>query len=98
MKSRFKGFVLLGLGISLLIALFLSPFASPAPDGLEKVAALKGFSEKAEGSKFWRYAPLADYAFPWIKNEKVSTALSGLVGILAIFFITLGLGKLLKKR
>jgi cobalt/nickel transport protein len=98
MKSRFKGFVLIGLGVSLLIALFISPFASPAPNGLQKVAALKGFSEKAAGLKFWRYAPLPDYAFPWIKNEKVSTALSGLMGTLTIFFIVIGLGRLFKKR
>jgi cobalt/nickel transport protein len=97
MKNRFKELVWIGLGISLLIALFLSPFASTAPDGLERVATLKGFSDKTEGSRFSRYAPLLDYTFPWIKNGKVSTALSGLVGTLAIFFIVIGFGRLLKK-
>lgn len=97
MKRRFNGFVLIGLGISLLMALFISPFASSSPDGLEKVAETKGFSEKAEDATFWKYAPLPDYAIPWIKNEKVSTALSGLIGTLAIFFIALGIGKFIKK-
>jgi cobalt/nickel transport protein len=97
MKSRFKGVVLIGLGISLLIAIFFSPFASSAPDGLEKVAALKGFSQKAEGPKSWRFAPLANYTFPWVKNVQFSTALSGLMGTLAIFFIVMGLGRLLKR-
>jgi cobalt/nickel transport protein len=97
MKRRLDGFILIGLGISLLLALFLSPYASTSPDGLEKVAETKGFSEKGENWKFWKYAPLPDYAIPWIKNEKVSTALSGLIGTLAIFFIALGVGRLIRK-
>jgi len=97
MERRLKGFIWIGLGISLLLALFLSPFASSSPDGLEKVAETKGFAEKAEGLSFWKYAPLPDYAIPWIKNAKVSTALSGLVGTLAIFLISMGIGKLIKR-
>ena len=83
--------------MALLIALFLSPFASTSPDGLEKVAETKGFSERGEGWTFWKYAPFSDYTLPWVKNEKVSTALSGLIGTLAIFLIALGAGKLIKK-
>jgi len=83
--------------MALLIALFLSPFSSPSPDGLEKVAETKGFSEKGEGRTFWKVAPFSDYTLPWVKNEKVSTALSGLIGTLAIFLIALGAGKLIKK-
>ena len=97
MKRRFNGFIWIGLGISLLLALFLSPLASTSPDGLEKVAEMKGFLEKSEGWKLWKFAPLPDYDIPWIKNEKVSAALSGLIGTLAIFFIALGLGRLIKK-
>ena len=97
MKRRLDGFIWIGLGISLLLALFLSPFASPSPDGLEKVAEMKGFSGKGEGWKLWKFAPLPDYVIPWIKNEKVSTALSGLIGTLSIFFIVLGIGRLMKK-
>ncbi len=97
MKRRLNGLILIGLGISLLMAILLSPLASPSPDGLERVAKTKGFAEKGEGWRLWRFAPFPDYAIPWIKNEKVSTALSGFVGTLAIFFIALGLGKLIKK-
>jgi len=60
-------------GNGLLVALFLSPFASPSPDGLEKVAETKGFSEKGTEWTFWKYAPFSDYTVRWIKNEKVST-------------------------
>ena len=97
MKKRCDGFVWIGLGMALLIALFLSPLASFSPDGLEKVAETKGFSEKAEGWTFWKVAPFSDYTLRWIKNEKVSTALSGLIGTLASFLIALGVGKLIKK-
>lgn len=97
MKRRLEGFVWIGLGVALLIALFLSPFASPSPDGLEKVAETKGFSEKGRERPFWRHAPFSDYTLPWVKNEKVSTALSGLIGTLAIFLIALGAGRLIKK-
>mgnify|MGYP000252833323 CR=1 FL=1 len=97
MKKRLDGFVWIGMGIAFFLVLFLSPFVSTSPDGLEKVAETKGFSGKGEGWKFWKHAPLSDYTLPWIKNEKMSTALSGLIGTLAIFFIALGIGKLIKK-
>ncbi len=97
MKRRLDGLIWIGLGVSLLLALFLSPFASSSPDGLEKVTEMKGFSEKGGGWKVWKYAPFSEYAIPWIKNEKVSTALSGLIGTLAIFFIAMGIGKLIKR-
>ncbi len=96
-KRRLDGFVWIGLGVALLITLFLSPLASISPDGLEKVAETKGFAERGEGWKFWKYAPLTDYVIPGIKNEKVSTALSGLIGTVAIFLIALGAGKLIKR-
>jgi cobalt/nickel transport protein len=98
MKRRLDGFVWVGLGVALLLALFLSPFASTSPESLEKIAEAKRFPQKGEAWKFWEHAPFSDYTLPWIKNAKVSTALSGLVGTLAIFFITLGIGKVIKKR
>jgi len=98
MRSRFNGFVWLILGISLLMALILSPFASSSPDGLESVAQAKGFAHRGEQWRLWNHAPLGDYAIPWIKNEKASAAFSGLIGTLAIFLTSLGIGKLIKNR
>jgi hypothetical protein len=97
MKRRVDGFMLVGLGICLLMALFISPFASSNPDGLEKVAETKGFASKGEEWKFWKHAPLADYEIARIKNKDVSTAISGLVGTLTIFLLALGIWKLIKK-
>ena len=97
MKARHKGFIWIGLGIALLLALLLSPFASSSPDGLEKVAETKGFAEKGEGGSFWEHAPFKDYILPGIKNEKISKGIAGLTGTLAVFFIVMGLGKLIRK-
>ncbi len=98
MKSRFSGFVWLGLGLSLLMALLLSPYASSSPDGLEKIAQARGFSHLAEERTLWNHAPLRDYTIPWIENRKTSTAFSGLIGTLSIFLTSFGIGKLLRKK
>ena len=97
MKKRLEGLIWMGLGFSLLMALFLSPFASPSPDGLEKVAETKGFKDRGEGWTLWKHAPLKDYALPWIKGEKASKAVAGVIGTLAIFLIGYGVGKWLRK-
>ncbi len=97
MKSRFNGFVWLVLGLSLLMALFLSPFASSSPDGLEKVAQTKGFSRPEEGT-LWHHAPLRNYSIPWIEHTKMSRAFSGLIGTLSIFLTSFGIGKLIRKK
>jgi cobalt/nickel transport protein len=97
MKRRLHGFVLVGLGISLLAVLFLSPLASTYPDGLEKAAQVHGFAQKGEAFKVWTFAPFPDYALPWVKNERVSAAISGIAGTLAIFFLSWGIARLLKK-
>lgn len=88
-----KGYVVLllvGLGMALVVALF-SPLASSEPDGLERVAAEKGFVEKERDAP---YEVIADYVFPWVENENLSTILAGVVGVLAVaaFVLILGLG------
>jgi len=97
MKNQLKGFLWVGLGVSLLLAIFISPFASPAPDGLEKVAEHHGFAEKGESWTLWRYAPFRDYTLPWIENKKLSKAIAGATGAFAIFLIAVGLATCLKK-
>ena len=97
MKSQLKGFLWIGLGVSLLLAVFVSPFASSSPDGLEKVAERHGFTEKGESWALWQHAPFRDYTLPWIENENLSTAIAGALGVLAIFCVAVGLATCLKK-
>lgn len=82
-------FILGGLVVAVALGLFVSPFASSSPDGLEKVAEDKEFLETAKDSAV-ADSPLADYAVSGVDNEKVSIGLSGLIGVL----LTFGVGML----
>ncbi len=91
-----KRIVLAGLLIAVAITLFLSPFASQSPDGLEKVAEDKGFIHKGEEKEIFS-APIPDYAVPGVKNEGMATSLAGLIGTLVVFAAAYGLGYLLRR-
>lgn len=86
-----------GLFIALAVALFLSPFASSWPDGLEWVAEGLGFLEKGEGSPVFS-SPMPDYVFPGVAHEGLATALAGGIGTLIMFGVGFGVAWLLKKR
>ncbi len=85
---------LVGAGLTLLIVL-LSPLASAAPDGLEKVAGELGFAGEAHES-FLRFIP--DYVMPGVGSEALARVLAGLVGTLVVLGLVWGLAKLLKAR
>lgn len=82
---------------ALIIAAFLSPFASPHPDGLERVAEDLAFSEKGQ-SPAVQFSPMPDYTITAIRSEKVSTALAGIVGTLLTLGFTYGLTRILSAR
>ena len=84
-----------GLIVAIAIAVLASPFASPHPDGLEKVAEDKGFLE--QGYSFLK-APIADYLVPGIKNEGVATGTAGFLGTVLTFGVMFGLGKAIVAR
>jgi cobalt/nickel transport system permease protein len=67
---------------ALVIALILSPFASGLPDGLEWAAARLGFLHESAPAFV---APLAGYAVPGISIHALSTGLSGVAGVIAVF-------------
>jgi len=85
---------IVGLLIALAVAL-ISPLASAWPDGLERVAEDKGFSEDAQDAP---YEAIPDYVLPGVGNEAVATILAGIVGTLVVFGLAYGLGALLRKR
>jgi cobalt/nickel transport protein len=89
--------ILLGLLAALLLALVLSPFASSFPDGLERVAEDQGFLEKGTVAPAMA-APVPDYAWPGIKNEKLATSAAGVAGTLLVFGAAYGFAALLKKK
>jgi cobalt/nickel transport protein len=94
-------FIAAGITLSIALALFLSPFASTSPDGLEKVASDKGFIEKAEGTEpVWDKAPLPDYSIPRLEESHPAwaTALSGLLGTITVLLVAWGVALLLRKK
>lgn len=105
-KGAFWIFIGAGLIVAAVLAIFISPFASSSPDGLEKVAEDKGFLKAAEeADTSWDHSPVPDYAIPGVKNEKVATGLAGIVGVLltvvvmvGVSFLALGLSKIFKNR
>ncbi len=88
MRPDTKLFIGAGLMLALALALFVSPFASSSPDGLNKVAIEKGFDDTAEDHAL-DGSPLAGYAVRGITDERISKALSGLIGVLMTFGVGL---------
>lgn len=73
--------------MTLVCLAILVPFASTAPDGLEKVAEALGIEEHAPA---W-FGVMPDYTVTVIQDPCFSTLLSGVFG----FFLVLGLAYLL---
>jgi cobalt/nickel transport protein len=96
--KRMWPFVLAALGVCLLLAALLAPFASSAPDGLERVAGDQGFLARAEGREVWQGSPIPDYEMPGVAGSRIATGLAGIAGTLIVFGLALGIGRLLGPR
>jgi cobalt/nickel transport protein len=96
LRSNNRFFVITGLGIALLVAIFLSPFASSDPDGLDRVSQDHKFEDKAleesPAKKLPFYNLFDEYALRGVP-ENVATPLAGLVGTLVTFGLAWGVGK-----
>ncbi|MEW2284802.1 energy-coupling factor ABC transporter permease [Streptomyces sp. NPDC047841] len=69
-----------GLVTSLVLAGFVSFYASANPDGLEKVAHDKGIDKKAK-QHTTADSPLADYGVKDISDARLSGGLAGVIGV-----------------
>ncbi|MBB6078058.1 energy-coupling factor ABC transporter permease [Streptomyces paradoxus] len=69
-----------GLAASLVLAGFVSFYASANPDGLEKVAADHGIDKKAEEHAV-AGSPLADYGVEDVDDDRLSGGLAGVIGV-----------------
>ncbi len=92
-RAPADGLVGYGLLIVLGMALFVAPFASQWPDGLEKVARALGFEIQATAPAL--SSPLAEYRFPLVGSATMATALAGLVGTVLAFIAAYGLARAL---
>ena len=86
-------FVAAAMILAVLLAVFISPYASSSPDGLERVAEDKGFLDVAEETQpAWTHSIMPDYQIKAVKSEKVSTGISGLIGVLITLAVAVLIG------
>ena len=97
-RGRLWGWLLGALAVAMALAVFVSPFASSSPDGLEKIAADKGFEQAAAEEPTWDLSPIPDYAFPGIDDPRVAVAVAGAVGTVALFVLVLLAGRAIGGR
>ena len=91
-------FTILALALTVALATAASPFASSHPDGLEKVAEEKAFLDTGRLAPLQEDAPVPDYAFPGVGNERLATGLAGFVGVLGVFAIGYGVAAVARRR
>jgi PDGLE domain len=94
-SSNLRLFLLGGLLVAIGLAVLVSGFASSAPDGLNKVAEDHGIAAKARQHLF-ENGPLAGYAVKGVDNARLSTGISGLIGVLVTFGVGLVLFALVR--
>ncbi|MCA1686718.1 MAG: PDGLE domain-containing protein, partial [Planctomycetia bacterium] len=80
-----------GLAAALAVGIFLAPFASEHPDGLEYVGGKLGFLK--DDAPATLPVPIPDYAFPGLGRVslKGATAAAGVVGTLVVFGVGVSL-------
>jgi cobalt/nickel transport protein len=94
---RQKNFLIAGFVASLFLAGVVSFYASSNPDGLEKVAQDIGFIETAKEHTNADGA-LADYGVKGVENQRLSTGLAGVIGVVATGVISTGLFMLVRRK
>jgi hypothetical protein len=91
-------FVAVGLALAVGLAFFVSPYASPSPDGLDRVAADKGFGGAAETRSIQDRSPMPGYAFPGVEDARLAKGLAGFAGTLGVFALGSGAAYALRRR
>ncbi|KIF01702.1 cobalt ABC transporter permease [Streptomyces sp. RSD-27] len=88
---------LTGLAAALVLAGFVSFYASTSPDGLEKVAADKGIDSKVQGHAA-ADSPLADYSVKDVDDARLSGGLAGVIGVGATVAVGSGVFWAVRRR
>ena len=99
MSATLKTVVGAGLVLAALLAVFVSPWASSRPDGLEwTLEQVAPAGEASETDAPPLSAPLPDYTVPGVEREGTSTALAGLIGTGVAFAATYALTRFAAAR
>ncbi|TFE24128.1 PDGLE domain-containing protein [Cohnella luojiensis] len=91
-----KGKWIVMAGITLVVAGVISYFASPNPDGLERVSENHGFIEKAKEPSWTAWIP--DYELPGIHSPFVKVGLAGIIGAVTLFGVLYALARPIARR
>ncbi|MFE2633973.1 energy-coupling factor ABC transporter permease [Streptomyces scopuliridis] len=86
-----------GLVTALVLAGFVSFYASASPDGLEKVAADQGIDRKTE-PHHTADSPLADYGVKDVGDARISGGLAGVIGVGATVVVGSGVFWVVRRR
>ncbi|MFJ7197959.1 MULTISPECIES: energy-coupling factor ABC transporter permease [unclassified Streptomyces] len=92
-----RGIWATGLVTALVLAGFVSYYASANPDGLEKVAADQGIDKKTEEHAA-KDSPLADYGVKDISDARLSGGLAGVIGVGATIVVGSGVFYVVRRR
>lgn len=82
---------LIALAVAVVLAAAAAPFASSAPDGLERVAERHGFADAGRLARVQEHAAAPGYAFPGVGDPRLATGLAGLAGTLLVVVLAGGL-------
>ncbi|MCX7722566.1 MAG: energy-coupling factor ABC transporter permease [Verrucomicrobiae bacterium] len=93
-KQKSGSMAMIGLVVALGLAVFVGPFASPLPDGLEKVAETLGFASAAADAPVVP-APIPEYELPGLRSPVLAVALAGALGTVIVFGLALLLARAL---
>ena len=89
--------VVVGILVCLVLAGFVSYYASTRPDGLNFVAARTGFADSA-GPHASDGSPFAGYETTGVADARVSRGVAGVVGGALVFVIAGGLFLAVRRR
>jgi cobalt/nickel transport system permease protein len=95
--GTFATLIVYGIVIALGLVLFVSPFASTWPDGLETVAADFGFDRQALARPLLPTL-IPDYKFPGLDSETLATMAAGIVGVALVLLLVFFLSRRLKGK
>lgn len=87
--------VLLGVGVSLVLAGIVSYYASGHPDGLQFVAHQLGFADSARAG---HDTPLGGYAVRGVQDGRLSGGLAGVIGVVVTGALAFTLTWALRRR
>lgn len=85
------------LAVALVLAGVVSFYAASNPDGLNRVALDKGFSDTEEEHGA-ADGPFAGYGSSFIDDERLSGGVAGVVGVLVVLGLAGGLTYVVRRR